>query len=248
LLRSTLLRTVPTIFEKKGKQDLLNIDTGVLRAFLHIDEFKHGARSIEAIISMSQLGGKPIFERSCLPPEAQLDLHVDGKKFLSLVQQLELEGAALEALAEAAHDVYREGLRRQGKVAGAANGEGYSEHSFADLPEELKESNRHNVRGIPAKLAAAGYIMIPARSNEPAFNFPGEHLEILAQEEHRRWMEFKLRSGWTYAAERDDTQKRHPCLVGWEQLPEVEREKDRAMVRGIPAILARAGFTVLKVN
>jgi hypothetical protein len=90
--------------------------------------------------------------------------------------------------------------------------------------------------------------MIPARSNEPPFNFPGAQLEILAQEEHERWMRFKLDSGWGYAPKRNDPKKLHPCLVRWEELPEAVREKDRNLVRGIPAILARAGFTVLKVN
>jgi len=37
-----------------------------------------------------------------------------------------------------------------------------------------------------AKLAVAGYIMIPARSNEPPFNFPGKPLELLAEAEHER--------------------------------------------------------------
>ena len=34
----------------------------------------------------------------------------------------------------------------------------------------------------------------------------------------------------------------------WDQLPEIEREKDRIFVRQIPAILARAGYTVEKLQ
>ena len=81
----------------------------MLRALLKIGEYKHGARSIESLLAMSQLTGKTAFERSSLPAESQLDLHVDGKRFLSLVQQVELEGPMLERLAEAAHEVYCEG-------------------------------------------------------------------------------------------------------------------------------------------
>ena len=62
-------------------------------------------------------------------------------------------------------------------------------------PDALKEANRLNVRDIPIKLAAAGYIMIPARSNEPPFNFPGEPLERLSEAEHKRWMQSKLDDG-----------------------------------------------------
>jgi hypothetical protein len=56
------------------------------------------------------------------------------------------------------------------------------------LPEGYKESNRATVRNIPQKLARAGYVMIPSRSNEPGLEFPGEDLESLAEFEHELWM------------------------------------------------------------
>ena len=111
LLRSSLKRGTPQLFEKRSGKELLNIDHGVLRALLQIGQYKHGARSIESLLAMSQLTGKNAFERSCLPAESQLDLHVDGRSFLSLVQQVELEGPMLERLAEAAHEVFCEGMR-----------------------------------------------------------------------------------------------------------------------------------------
>jgi hypothetical protein len=36
--------------------------------------------------------------------------------------------------------------------------------------------------------------------------------------------------------------------MGTEELPKKEKEKDRALVRGIPKILARAGYTVVKLR
>jgi hypothetical protein len=250
LLRSSLKRGTPQLFEKRGGKELLNIDRGVLRALLKIGEYKHGARSIESLLAMSQLIGKTAFERSCLPSESQLDLHVDGRSFLSLVQQLELEGLMLENLAEAAHEASCEGMKARGYQYGATTDEKLKTHNvlmpYTELPEDLKEANRLNVRDIPTKLATAGYIMVPARSNEPAFNFPGDPLEILAEAEHERWMQSRLDDGWTYAPETDKTKKLHKCLVPWDQLPEDEKEKDRVLVRGIPNILARGGYTVVK--
>jgi len=250
LLRSSLKRGTPQLFEKRNGKDLLNIDRGVLRALLKIEKFKHGARSIESLIAMSQLTNKPIFERSCLPAESQLDLHVDGKAFLSLVQQVELEGPMLESLAEAAHEVFCDGLRERGFKFGPKTDEALKTHnallSYAELPEDLKEANRLNVRDIPTKLAVAGYIMIPARSNEPPFNFPGHPLEILAETEHKRWMQSKFDDGWEYAPETDRAKKLHKLLVPWDRLPEEEKEKDRDLVRGIPVILARAGYAIVK--
>ncbi|MCX6053898.1 MAG: RyR domain-containing protein [Chloroflexi bacterium] len=252
LLRSSLKRNMPQLFEKRGGKEFLNIDRGVLRALLEIGQYKHGARSIESLFAMSQLTGKTGFERSCLPPESQLDLHVNGMRFLSLVQKVELEGQILESLAEAAHNIFCEGLIARGFRFGLKTDEKLKTHtsllSYAELPEYQKEQNRMNARDIPAKLELAGYIMAPARSNRVPFNFPGEPLEKLAEIEHERWMQSKLDAGWQYASRTDNAKKVNQCLVPWNELPEEEKAKDRDLVRGIPQILARAGFAVEKTR
>jgi len=252
LLRSSLKRGTPQLFQKRNGKELLNIDRGVLRALLNIEQYKHGARSIESLLAMSQLTGKKAFERSCLPSESQLDLHVDGKKFLSLVQQVELEGQLLEDLAEAAHEVFRQGMTARDYHFGTETNEKLKTHAalvpYSELPEDLKQANRLSVRDVPAKLATIGYVMIPARSNEPPFNFPGDDLERLAEAEHERWCQSKLDDGWLHATVTDKAKKLHNCLVCWDELPEEEREKDRDMVRGIPEILARAGYAIVKAR
>lgn len=240
LLRSILNRVAPHLFEVRDGKSRLNIDRGVLRALLHTREYRHGVRSIESLIAMSQLAGKSVFARSSLPAESQLDLHVDGLNFLALVQQIELDGAVLENLAEAAHEIYRESLKEHHQETDTAA------VAYADLSEESKEQNRRNIRDIPIKLARAGYAMIPARSNEPPFNFPGDPLEMLAEAEHERWMQAKLADGWTFSPKTNREQKLNSGLVPWNQLPEGEKEKDRDMVRGIPVILARAGYAIVK--
>jgi hypothetical protein len=83
LLRSMLTRRSPQLFSA-GR---LNIDPGVLHAFLDTTAYVHGARSMQSIIEMSSLTGKLRYERSALPARHQLDLHVDATQFLSLVQQ-----------------------------------------------------------------------------------------------------------------------------------------------------------------
>ncbi len=250
LLRSSLKRSFPQLFEKSGRKEMLNIDRGVLRALLTTSEYKHGARSIESIIAMSQLTGKTTFERSNLPAESQLDLHCDGKRFLSLVREVELEGKILEELAEAAHDIFCGGLRSRGYTFGQKTDENRRTHAalvpYAKLPEELKEQNRLNVRDIPAKLEAAGYFMTPARSTELPLSFPDEALERLAEAEHERWMRSMSDDGWSYASETDHTKRRHKSLIPWDEESEEDKEKDRDLVRGIPMILARAGYTIVK--
>ena len=252
LLRSILQRTAPQLLQSQDGKNLLSIDRGVLRAFLKTREYKHGVRSMEAIGAMSQLAGKTAFERSSLPPEAQLDLHVDGQEFLALVQQMELTGDLLEKLAEAAHEVFCQELKDMGYEPGDLTDEKAKIHSslkpYADLPEEEQEQNRDTVRDIANKLVGSGYVMIQAKSNEPAFEFPGSQLEKMAEMEHERWMRMKLDAGWQYAPLTNKALKQHADLLPWDKLPEGQKEKDRVMIRAIPKMLRQAGYTIVRLK
>ena len=66
----------------------------------------------------------------------------------------------------------------------------------------------------------------------------------MARMEHMSWYEGKLQDGWRYAPDKDPNKKTNPALLPWEELPEAEREKNRAFIRGLPLLLARAGFQV----
>jgi len=262
LLRSMLSRDAKHIVRNGEVQ----IDSGVLRALLQTWKYKHGARSMESVIAMSQLEGKIRFERSSLPTKAQLDLHVDGQDFLARVQQLELEGEVLEHLAKAAHKVYCDEQTALGWKYGPHRNEATKENSslveFDQLPEDEKEQNRGQVRDIPGKLAYAGCYMVPAREGEPPFVFPDDVLEELASMEHTRWLRQKVKDGWRYGSKTDKENKLHECLLPWrkgdlvqyagfaehfgiEELPEEEKEKDRAAVREIATILKHAGYTIV---
>jgi hypothetical protein len=251
ILRVLFEMNIPQIVHQEGGVKRVRIDHGILRALLNTQRFKHGVRSIESILAMSNLAGKESFERSDLPPEDQLDLHVEGREFLALVQQMPLEGDLLENLAEAAHEVFCDGLRAQGYQLGHQTNSELKTHDalkpYQELREDEKESNRDSVRDIANKLAAVGYVMMPARSNEPPFEFPGDDLDFLAQMEHERWMRDKIRHGWTCGEKTDKDKKIHESLESWENLSEEERDKDREMIRGIPKILAKAGYAIVKI-
>ncbi len=73
-------------------------------------------------------------------------------------------------------------------------------------------------------------------------------LELLAEAAHKVWMDGKLRDGWKYGPVTDKTKKIHHCLVPYSQLSESDKESDRDMVRGIPRILAVAGYKMVKVK
>lgn len=263
LLRSLFVLHASYLFTEPNGKGKLNIDPGVLRAFLHVSSYKHGVRSMESIIAMSMLAGKVRFERSCLPSEAQLNLHVNGLEFLALVQQPELTGEFLEKLAAAVHHVYTESLKDKADAPEAAS------IPYEQLPVHLKQQNRDNVLDIMRKLAFIGCVMIPARGSITTFAFSEADLEKLAEMEHERWLRAKIAAGWRYGPKRDDVKKTNPAMLPWrrlspaeraalepdvaaaigeDSLPEEEKEKDRALVRAIPQIVARAGYAIVKLQ
>jgi hypothetical protein len=80
VLRAQLLmqrHRTEAMFARERGQNLFQIDEVVLDAFLHTRRYKHGARSIEAVLDMSELAGRERFTVTALPPDEQLLPHVD---------------------------------------------------------------------------------------------------------------------------------------------------------------------------
>ena len=273
MLRSILWLNVPRIFENRDQKGKLNIDSSVLRAILKTSQYKHGARSMEALIGMSNLAGKTHFDQSSLPSEAQLDLHVDGQDFLALVREIALEGQTLERLAAANHDIFCAALRAKGYVYGVKRDHIKKTHPllrpYSEITEYYQESNRNAVRSIPEKLKSVGFLMLQARSNEPPFDFPGADLDRLAEMEHDRYMRDAVSKGWRYGPVFNEKEKTNPTLLPWRQIADAEfqicypdiaimlgrealsddeKQKDLNQVKGYPDVLRRAGYTIVKIN
>lgn len=65
---------------KSGKHRIAGIDQDILYALLTIDRYRHGARSMEAILYMCvPIEGR--IEKASLPSSAQLNMHVDADAF-----------------------------------------------------------------------------------------------------------------------------------------------------------------------
>lgn len=117
--------------------------------------------------------------------------------------------------------------------------------SFDDQPAVLQESNRDQIRDIPAKLHALGYRMVHMGDDETCgriAEFFDEEIEMLARLEHERWCRERLAAGWIAGAPRDDERRIHPDLVPYDELSEQSREYDRVGARaaGTGAKWARA--------
>jgi RyR domain len=71
------------------------------------------------------------------------------------------------------------------------------------------------------------------------------HIELLAEAEHDGWMAQRAKNGWTYGTPRDDARKLHPLMKPYPDLPEAEKEKDRAAVPRYPAQVNATGSAIV---
>ncbi len=55
-------------------------------------------------------------------------------------------------------------------------------------------------------------------------------LEKLARNAHEVWAQKRIEDGWTLGPRRDDAKRKHPCLIPYDELPDSEKEYDRALV------------------
>jgi hypothetical protein len=240
LLRSLLKRKASQIFDE---DDNARIDPGVLRAFIKVPAYKHGARSMEAIIDMSMLANARKYGQAALPPAKQLELHVDSGIFSKLVLRDVLFNDAMERLAMASHEQY---VREQ---KGKKSPDDPVMQPWERLSEGFKESSRDQARQIPEKLQRVGLDFMPF-VEKPAihFTFTDKQVEILAEMEHERWMAERLRNGWVLGSQRDPDKKISPYLVPWSKLTEEVKDQDRNPVRLIPKMLEKAGFEVYSLQ
>ena len=161
-----------------------------------------------------------------------------------------LDKNLLEKLAEAAYEIFYEDLilkkHKYGYFTKANEKDNNILKPYVKLSEKEKESNRNNIRDIPNKLSSIGYKIVKNQDNETPIIFTIYETEKLAKMEHIRWMQEKLNNGWQYAKKTDRAKKLHKSLIPWGKLSEDEKEKDRSLVKGIPKILLKAGYGMIK--
>ena len=186
--------------------------------------YVQGARRSPA--STAQLYTFPLLERTCVP-----DLVLGGTH---------------EQLARAIHDEY---CRHQ-TALGETPATNPSLRPWNELPAAVAEDNRRQADEFGVKLAAVGCGLTALTDwDADLFTFTPEEVEFLAEMEHQRWIDDHLREGWRYAAgEKRPDKKTHPGLVPWSEMPESERDKDRDLMRSLPAFLVRAGCQVRRLN
>ena len=70
--------------------------------------------------------------------------------------------------------------------------------------------------------------------------------ERLAENVHENWSARRMAEGWTYGKERDDLNKKTPCLVSYAELDEIEKEYDRTTAIQTLKLICALGYKIVK--
>lgn len=248
------------LFNSHGE---LQIDNALLRAILNITTYKHGNRSMSAIIDMSCISDKRRFDLSTLPTPEQLNVHVDSKLFMWLAAKeriytllpvkdraeiteeniIEWEEKLIISLAKRIHDdYYQKNMNKEDKTKNAIE--------WNKLSDDKKRSNFDAAEDIPNKLLMInlGLCKDYEGLSLPRFVFRKREIELLARAEHYRWCREQQIQQWTKGEIRDDIEKKHPNLTEWKNLSQRVKDIDIDQIKLIPKILNEEGYKLYRIN
>ena len=70
--------------------------------------------------------------------------------------------------------------------------------------------------------------------------------EQIAENVHENWAAARIAEGWCYGPCRDDEKKLTPCLVPYNELPEVEKDYDRHTALETLKTIIKLGYRIEK--
>ena len=238
--RALLIRSSLSLKEKER----LDIDHGILSALIEIPEFKHGARSLNKVLSQLIKPNVSAIRRSNLPSDEILSLHVDPLDFIAIVNRDLKFKTHAENLAPFVHQFYRYlGIKEKWIKP-------EMDVDYEDLSEDYKQDNRAAAARISQVLDLVGLYVVPkdypkSQPLSDILEIIEANIDLLAEAEHNEWMEYKIRNGWHFGEPRDDFKKTHDCLKSYHLLDEKNRNKDRNAVRHYPEIIKEAQYKIV---
>lgn len=258
VLRALLEKEQPASGLFNSKKEI-NIDEGVLRAMLNVTSYKHGTRSMTALIQMSRLAGKNRFDLSALPLKEQLDMHVDADEFLFLAEKERYQSMLrLQDLPDPEETSY---LKKERDIVNAVAASIHKYYMSRPDEERKKLNNdisfeeaRDAAEDIPNKLWAIRNGIQKITNETPQIpDITGDEIEIFAHLEYeRRCRNQRVRelsvSGENRASNISTAPMKNYSSTSYGLLTEEEKDKFRELVYAIPPILKNAGYEIYRMK
>ncbi len=135
------------------------------------------------------------------------------------------------------------------RYGGAAGLHRRAELDWSRLAPEFRESCRQGADHIWTKARVIHCRIVRQKTNGgndretvSSLGLSESERQALAIVEHRRWLNERLLSGWTYNEKRVDFARTHDLLRPWEEIPEVDRRLDLTMPERLQAGIRSIGL------
>ena len=138
----------------------------------------------------------------------------------------------VETVAQAIHEMYRKN-----------NPGSQYDIPWESLRDDILQSNRDQANAFLEHIAFLG-LAVGGEGGAERKQLSGEQIEAVAERIHDVWVRSKKETGWVLGEIRDDEKRIHPLIVSYDELPETEKDKDRAIARSIVPLLNAAGIKV----
>jgi hypothetical protein len=242
--RAILLRALLGLVKDKENEHL-DIDHGLLTALLKIKHYKNGARSMEKLVTQMKDRGELPLRRSHLPQDNLLALYVDNvDEFHDLIHSSYEILAQADVIARAIHDYWFGHITEERRERGGPFCKLYDE-----LDDKCKATNIAAAMRISEILGLVGYELEKGTTTvdeeEQVEQKLKEKIELLAEAEHVGWDEQARLEGWVPGFDFNEGKKIHHLLVPYDELAEIEKQKDRDAILNYPNNLRLAGFKIV---
>jgi len=248
MFRGALQQHFPQLIDANGGSGP-RISPGVINAFVRVERYLHGARSVDAVVRMSSVGARRFYGPADLPSENLLKLHVT-EDFMDRVHKGELNSDTIEALAEACHEGWRAHKRSLHYRRGPTEDDAKKTHPlmipYRRLSEADKDMNRSTARVTRAKFMELGVKIVRRSGGKPTRrpSLSKDEIEELGRIEHDRWVREKVLRGFQWARRTNKELKLHRDVVTFDALPDPDKEIDFAMTKSVIKGLWRLGYTI----
>ncbi|GIH08694.1 hypothetical protein Rhe02_67610 [Rhizocola hellebori] len=198
----------------------------------------------EIAVRLDRLAGlHDVFEDSL---GAQFDQLTSRLRIFGVVQEAAdpdlIQQDLVERLARVVHDTY---LRAE--LSNSDREDRASLRPWELLPESLRCANRAQAEDFGRKLRLIGCVLAPRVGTTPEHQLTEPEIELLAQDEHERWLASRTLQGWRHGPEPEEERRLHPGMVPWAEMPDQLRQPNYRAIRSMPGILAAAGFRIVRL-
>lgn len=233
------------------KEDrVLNMDCGLMSAFLEVSQFNNGSRSLERLLNPLKNNKSGAIVRSDLPSFDIMAMNVDFSSFIDLMYKSERDEECLyEKIAEHIHKVW---AKKNVK-------ESIYNVAFEELPIDARLDNIAAAKRIKEIINGTKEFILTHNVNIPVgcssfenrLKSDPDFLDKLAEMEHNGWRTMRETVGWTTGS-RSDYHKIHPCLVPYMELDKDEKDpnkqyqknKDRDTIRTYTEFLKESDYYI----